>query len=273
MENINGIWIGIDSVVAVTDVMSIAFLRLKEDLIASILRLNENEARAVTYGYGNERIGKKHTHTATIIRDGNDKIVKNNEEAADFIKLHSLDKISFHEGKLIYTTHDNKIFENSLAEKIAPDVFNQKNEIDNSLSVAEKMARWNIWIDLNVGEENTIRAGIDTRKYSILYNVDLNGNQYDDNYKEFIYCRTAQKGYCEKGHAMLPTVLIRHHQTSMLVDNLSSINDYKPNEDWFVDDGCSFPKDGGWYWAIKEVTDDVIHLQGCGGDIYTIHRK
>jgi hypothetical protein len=59
----------------------------------------------------------------------------------------------------------------------------------------------------------------------------------------------------------------------MIDDNLSSIQDYKPNGEWFVNDGCSFPEDGGWYWAIKKVTDDVIYLQGCGGDIYQIHRK
>jgi hypothetical protein len=58
----------------------------------------------------------------------------------------------------------------------------------------------------------------------------------------------------------------------MIADNLQSINDYVPNEAWFIDDGCSFPQDGGWYWAVKEVTEDVIYLQGCGGDVYQIHR-
>ena len=59
----------------------------------------------------------------------------------------------------------------------------------------------------------------------------------------------------------------------MIENNLLSINEYKPNEDWFIVDGCSFPEDGGWYWSVKEVTDDVISLQGCGGDIYKICRE
>ena len=272
--DMHGVWIGKDSVVAVTDVMSITFLRLKEDLIASILRYNETGVIAVTYGHGNEYIGKNHTHTATVICDGDDKIAKNNDEASDFIKLHSSDKISFDEqnDKLIYTTYDSKVFENTLAEKIESDCFNRKNDIDDSLSIMEKMARWNSGLDLNTSE-NAVRAGINTRKYSIFYAIDLNGNQYESEYNEFIYCRVGQNGYCEKGYAMLPTIQIRHHHTSMLVDNLSSINDYKPNEDWFIEDGCSFPEDGGWYWAIKEITDDIIYLQGCEGDIYQIHRK
>ena len=44
-------------------------------------------------------------------------------------------------------------------------------------------------------------------------------------------------------------------------------------EECFVADGCAFPSDGGWYWSVKEVTDDVIYLNGCGDVTYEIHRK
>ena len=59
----------------------------------------------------------------------------------------------------------------------------------------------------------------------------------------------------------------------MIENNLSSINEYRPTEDYFVPDACSFPDDGGWYWSVREVTDDVIYLNGCGEVIYEIHRK
>jgi len=274
MKNLHGIWIGKDSVVALTENITITFLRLKEDLIASILHHSDTGVIGVAYGHGNGYIGKKHTHTAAIIRDGENNFVENNDEANDFIKLHSSDRISYDEQnkKLIYTTYDNKTFENILAEKIEMSDFEGKNEIDHSLSVVEKMARWNVRRYLEISPK-CLRAGIDTRKYSIFYTIDLNGNQYDSQYNEFIYCRIGQQGYCEKGWAMLPGIQIRHHYAGMSEDNLSSVDDYKPNEDWFVSDGCSFPEDGGWYWAIKKVTDDVIYLQGCGGDIYEIHRK
>ena len=59
----------------------------------------------------------------------------------------------------------------------------------------------------------------------------------------------------------------------MIEDNLQTLEEYKPVEDCFIADGCAFPSDGGWYWSVKEVTDDVIYLNGCGGVIYEIHRK
>ena len=269
-ENNYGIWIGENSVVAITEDLTISFLRLKEDLIAGILRYNETGVLGVAYGHGT---AEAHNHTAAIICDSDKNFVKNSDEAADFIKLHNSDKISYDEQnqKLIYTTYDNIIFENILAEKIEMSNFERKNEIDNSLSVTEKMTRWNIKQYLQIGPKS-VRAGIDTRKYSIFYTIDLNGNQYDAKYNEFIYCRVGQQGYCEKGWAMLPTIQIRHHHTSMIEDNLSSVKDYKPDENCFVEDSCAFPADGGWYWSLKEVTDDVIYLQGCGGDVYEIHR-
>jgi hypothetical protein len=58
----------------------------------------------------------------------------------------------------------------------------------------------------------------------------------------------------------------------MIENNLDSMNDYVPNEDCFVPDGCAFPTDGGWYWSIKSVTDDAIYLNGCGGETYEIHK-
>ena len=270
-ENNNGIWIGENSVAAIIEEMTISFLRLEKDLIVSILHHSEMGVLGVAYGHGT---AKSHDHTAAIIYDSEKNFVKNNDEATDFIKLHSSDKVSYDEQsqKLIYTTYDNKRFENILAEKIEASDFERKNEIDNSLSIAEKMAQWGKNVYLQVSPK-CVRAGIDTRKYSVFYTIDFNGNQYDAKYNEFIYCRVGQNGYCEKGRAMLPTVQIRHHHTSMLEDNLSSVKDYKPDENCFVEGSCAFPADGGWYWSLKEVSDDVIYLQGCGGDIYEIHRK
>jgi len=274
MENNNyGIWIGEDSTIAIVENLKIVFLRLKEDLIASILYYNSGVV-GVTYGYGNKSIGIAHTQTKTAFYDGENKLVKNNEEAEELIKLHSADIISYDEEneKLVYKTYDNRIFKNFLAEKIEMNIFERSNEIDNSISIVEKMARWNIKAYYNLNTKQ-IGAGIDTRKYSIFYTVDLNGNQYDNNYKEFIYCRVGLQGYCEKGWAMLPTIQIRHYHTSMLADNLASIQEYQPNEEWFVEDSCAFPADGGWYWTEKEVTDGVIYLNGCGGVVYEIHRR
>ena len=72
---------------------------------------------------------------------------------------------------------------------------------------------------------------------------------------------------------MRSTICIRHNECRMLGNNLEAHEDYVPMEECFVEDGCAFPPDGGWYWSIKEVTADRILLNGCGGDIYVINRK
>jgi len=263
----NGIWIGENSVIAIAGELRLIFLRMKKDSIVSILSHDKSGVISVAYGHGDS--WDNHKYTVVVMKNEQGELVKNNDQAADFITLHSADKLSYdHQNdKLIYTTHDGKAFENVLAEKVVMSDFERKNEIDNSLSVTEKMTRWSIGTYIEVNSK-VVRAGIDTDKYSIFYAVDLSNEA-----NEFIYCRVGQNGFCEKGRAMLPTIEIRHHLTRMIDDNLSSIHDYKPNEDWFVADGCTFPEDGGWYWSIKELTDDVIYLQGCSGDVYEIHRR
>ena len=268
--NINGIWIGENSIVAILNGLRIAYLRLEKDLLASILYHDTKGAIGVAYGH---RKDEKHDYTAAIICDCENNFIKNNDDAVDFIKLHSSDKVWHDEqnNRLIYTTYNNKVFENVLAEKIETGDFERVNEVDNSLSVVEKMKRWNMKAYCQVNTKN-VRAGIDTQKYSIFYDIDWSEDGEKYGADEFIYCRVGQMGYCEKGWAMLPIFEVRHHRARMLDDNLATINDYKPNADWFVDDSCNFPEDGGWYWAIKEETDDFVRLQGCGGEIYTIHR-
>ena len=262
----DGIWIGENSVIAIAGEIRIVFLRFKKDLIASILYNDKIGVVSVTYGHGEG--WDNHNHTATIIKNGQGEIVKNNDKAANFIHLHSADVLLYDEGrnKITYTTHDKLTFEHTLAEEIEIDKINSKSAGNISLSIVEKMAHWSMGAYFET-DAQVVRAGIDTVKYSVFYTVDLSGAE------EFIYCRVGQNGYCEKGKAMLPTIEIRHHLTRMIEDNLLSIQDYKPNEDWFIVDGCSFPADGGWYWSIKKITDEVIFLQGCSGDVYEIHRK
>jgi hypothetical protein len=262
-KNIYGIWIGENSTIAITDELRIAFLRLKKDLIISVIHHKKLGTTGVVYGHG---INFEANTEAAIVNPDN-KILMNNDEAKEFINKHSSDRISYDEQnkKLIYTMYDNTSFENNLAEKIEMSDFLPKNEIDNAMSVAEKMALWNIKTYFEQNDYCT-RAGIDTRRYSIYLCVSLEEN-------EFIYCRVGQNGYCEKGWAMRSTVCIRGNETRMLSDNISSINDYSPDEKCFVVGSCAFPDDGGWYWSVKEITGDVIYLNGCSGDVYEIHKK
>lgn len=150
------------------------------------------------------------------------------------------------DGDIVYIMYDGKLFNLKLAEKIDMANFDVKNPVDNSLSIAERMALWGVnkFFEYRDGYFN---VGIDTEKYSIYYNFSVN--------EEYVYCRVGQNGYCEKGRAMFSPTCIRQNECRMIENNLKTLEEYKPVEDCFVADGCAFPHDGGWYWSVKEVTD------------------
>jgi len=259
--NNNGIWIGENATVAIVDDYRISFLRLKKDLIVSILHHNDFDTVGVVYGYGVD--WDAHAVVAAI-NPQSKSFFNSDDEAKDYITNHSLDKIECDNNKLTYVMYDGTRFNLNLAEKIDMTMFEKKNEIDNTLSLAEKMALWEIGKCFEC-MDGYFNVRIDTKQYSILFSFSLKDN--------WVYCRVGQNGYCEKGRAMLSTICIRQNETRMIENNLLSIDEYKPKEDCFVVDECSFPDDGGWYWSVKEVTDDVIYLNGCGDATYEIRRN
>ena len=241
LENNYGIWVGKDATVALIDEFRISYLRISKDCNAAVLYHTTNGIVSTVYGYG--------THADVNSNLGN----------------HKRDDIAYDEinGKLVYTMYDGTVYDLVLAEKITMADFDVVNEIDNTLPLTEKMTLWSVGKCFEVSDDMT-QVMIDTRKYSILYSFSI-----PDNY---IYCRVGQNGYCEKGRAMISPTCIRTMESRMIEDNLQTLNDYQPMKECFVADGCAFPRDGGWYWSVKEVTDDVIFLNGCNGDIYEIRR-
>ena len=242
LENLYGIWVGKDSTVAIIDEFRISYLRINKDCNAAVLYHNTEGIVSTVYGYG--------THA----------------DADTNIGRHAKDEIRYDEvnNKLVYTMYDGTVYDHVLAEKINMADFDVINEVDNTLPLAEKMALWNVGKSFEISDYMT-QAMIDTQKYSILYSLSIPDN--------WIYCRVGQNGFCEKGRAMISPTCIRVMESRMIEDNLRTLNDYKPMEECFVVDGCAFPRDGGWYWSVKEVTDDVIYLNGCNGDIYEIRRS
>lgn len=57
---------------------------------------------------------------------------------------------------------------------------------------------------------------------------------------------------------MLSTTCLRLNECRMIEENMKLIDKFKANEEFFISNGCAFPNDGGWYWYVKEVTDDYI---------------
>lgn len=260
-DELCGVWHGKDASAAITKDFSIFFLRLEPELIAAVLRHSDYGTVGTVYGIGKDW----NANSIYRIIDPDSGKICCNDENNERLRLHENDKaeLDSESGNLIYTAYNGSRFELTLAERLYPGYF-VKDKNCAHLSTAEKMAKWNI-LSCFEFEDGFYSVHIDTLKYSAFFGFNEKEN--------FLYCRMGQNAYCEKGWAMLSTTCIRMNESRMSEDNLLALTDYKPNEDFFVKDGCSFPDDGGWYWSVKEVTDDVIYLNGCGGDIYEIHKN
>lgn len=257
-----GIWIGENATVAVVEEFQISFLRLRENLLACVLKYDKYGVVGVVYG---RDVNFEASGSACIKNPETGTVFVSDDEAQTFIENHSKDVTDYDDaaGRLVYTVYDGAAFSLLPAERIEMSDFGKTYEADADIPLPRRMALWRVgrFLEYRCGY---IRAGIDTEKYSIFFYVDLS--------KQYIYCRVGQNGYCETGWEMLSTICIRRSEARMLKDNLLSIRDYHPDARCFVPGSCAFPADGGWYWSLKNVSDDRITFNGCGGDIYEIHR-
>ncbi|MCL2065033.1 MAG: hypothetical protein FWG98_11800 [Candidatus Cloacimonetes bacterium] len=266
----NGIWIGENATIAIVDGLQISFLRVREDLIISLLNHKEDGIIGVVYGQGTKdkdgnRFGALSTpFTQTAIKHlETGEPVASSDEAKTYIRNHSADEIRYdtEKSKLIYTMYNGAEFELVLAEKIKAADMNQTHEIDHELTIAQRLALWNQQMSV-AWDDSKASATINSDKYSIFFYIE----------DKHIYCRVGQNGFSDKGFAMLSTVCIRANEVRMLENNMQSINDFIAEDEWFTEETCAFPPDGAWYWSVKEVTDDLITLHGCQGDVYHFYR-
>ena len=258
-----GVWCGKDATVAAVEDFCIAYLRIRRDVIACVLRHRSCGTVGVVYGLGTKGDAKavcceKHPETGELFY--------NEESGKEYLEKHSGDAFTVEQdGSMIYRMYDGTEFKLALAEEISMEDFDREPSVDPALPVAARMALWNMVQCFRYGD-GILDAHIDTRKYSILFSFSLGKCKN-------VYCRVGQNGYCEKGWAMLSTTCVRLNECRMIEDNLQTLQEYRPKEECFVENSCAFPADGGWYLSLKEVTDDVIYLNGCGGDTYEIYRK
>lgn len=257
-----GIWCGKDANVAVIEDFSIAFLRIKKDVITSVLRHHSYGTVGCVYGLG----VKPQVRAVCCIRHPESgKLLYKDEAGKENLEKHERDTFLVEsDGSMIYRMYDGTEFELTLSEEIHMEDFDRHAFVDPDMPLARRMALWNVGWKFTYGD-GSLEVSIDTTKYSFFYSIDPE--------KDWIYCRVGLQGYCEKGWAMLSTVCIRANENRMLEDNLRSLQAYKPMEDCFVTDGCAFPSDGGWYWSVKKVTEDAVYLNGCGGDTYVIGKR
>lgn len=254
-----GFYIGQDAALIVCPPFRAAFLRLNNQQIVTSLMADGRIFGAVS---GQRRYSDA---SAALIDDGASRFVT---RAAMLDELNACEK-AFADctadvcSDCVTLHYNGNCFKLTLADAIDPDIFNTLQPANPALTLAQKMQRWNVNCYLFC-ESGKVRANVSNGRYDCHWEADASSGA--------IYCRLGQNGYCERGWAMLSSVVLRPQECWMMADHREALRPYQPQEECFVEDGCAFPDDGGWYWSVKQVTDDCITLNGCGGDTYCIYR-
>lgn len=88
---------------------------------------------------------------------------------------------------------------------------------------------------------------------------------------DFIYCRAARYTACDKGIVFSQNFRQNFHalegQSFAVTDNQIALSYIDYDEDLFKSDECVFSQ-YDIYWSVSKVEDDVIYLNGCGGEAY-----
>ncbi len=257
-----GFYMGKDSALVISPEFTAAFLRLNEGHIVTAL-IKDGRIAGLVSGCRDGR----NMHVCSMLHAADVRIVRP-AEAPD--ALNNLEQafsecpLSFTEGSAVCTFADQN-FSLALGAPIDLDAIRRPQPVNDSLSVSEKMRAWNVNCWYIVGQDgDSVHVNLSDGRFDCHWEMSVPQN--------VIYCRLGINGYCEKGWAMKPTIVLRAHACGMLPDHRDALLPYHPIEACFVVDGCAFPDDGGWYWSVKEVSDDMITLNGCGGDTYTIYR-
>lgn len=256
------VYCGKDAAIAESGDLTIIFLRIKDDHVISMLRHASRGIVGLVSGYGknfearadycfiNPQTGMKHC---------------TRPEFCDELEKHKKDTLCANESRgLTYTTYNGSVFHLQIAEELKVNETCKTRGENPEMRLADKMRLWNCGEGLEYFD-GAVSAIINTEKYSAIFNVNASNHS--------IYCRFGMHGYCDKGYAMLSTICIRHGECRMIPDNREALKGFVPEEKYFADNSCAFPPDGSWYWSVRNVDDDTIYLNGCGGEIYQISRN
>lgn len=113
---------------------------------------------------------------------------------------------------------------------------------------------------------NNVGLEINTKEHMYIFAI----SGLDD-----IYCRAARYATSDKGVVFDQNIRVRVDKNTWSVfsvkDNTIAAKKRNVDEKLFSPKMCVFA-DSGIYWSVKSVSDSLIELNGCGGEIYRWER-
>lgn len=106
--------------------------------------------------------------------------------------------------------------------------------------------------------ENNLLIGVEINTFKHMYIYQLT--------PDFIYCRAARYVACENGIVFNQNFRQRF-EAYMITDNHEAMSELEYDKNLFNSDSCAW-YDRSVYWSVFSVSENLIALHGCQGDVY-----
>ena len=289
IKHLFGVWTNKDSELVITEKMMLFYLYKGTEYISALItyELNENRfnlftkavscfnkstEKAICKYFNNtekkwKEIGDKYnfpaqTYKKSFLLNETKAYLKISNDDDFFLKLNKKNNIlTFHSS---FTNNQNL----EQIEKIEMDDFNIGTKATKE-TVGQCLAEWSIGSVFNEDDKkHTFAAQINTNKHSYIFSLNkLEGNQ-------ILYCRAARIRSNNYGSVFAQNIRLMKNSNefsaNMVLNNLETSKQsiviknhlFNPKSCVFVDGGNEI------YWSLKDFSEDIIILNGCGDEEY-----
>ncbi|MCJ7507434.1 MAG: hypothetical protein MUO85_01730 [candidate division Zixibacteria bacterium] len=288
-DYMRGVWVNKDREMVMTDKFLIDFRIDANGGIWAKLSLLEYkdsnlviDTRGVVYAHGKDKIMK--VCLKDILGKSDSLVFNTSKEIGSCIKKETFDMKRTDNKEIVLNSSSEKMIvtkEGSLEifrnDSLLASLFRIEHfDISEDYIPAKKLSESTIkvclvnWILRSVvikdGKGNNVGLEINTREHMyIFYVLGLDS----------VYCRAARYATSDKG-----IVFDQNIRASLIggewgvfsaKDNTIAAEEKSVDENLFNAEACAFTK-SGIYWSVKSAADDIIELNGCGGETYKWER-
>lgn len=266
MTNLFGNYIGDDIEVVILKKYSLVYLydKNKNTIESYLLYTDGFSCKAACITEANTWIDNGQSEKILFFRDISGNAFSNSNKMNELHNI-SLVSVEQRDDSYIFTMYDGRAYssvrhENYTDGDVLPNITSATDE-----NIASCLQTWHL--GLRERQINDMVVGVEINTLKHMYIFDITDN--------FIYCRAARYATCNKGIVFSQNFRQNFHdfvgQSFAMKNNKKALEDVTVDKELFNPIQCVFSQND-IYWSVLKVEEDVIYLNGCGGETY-IWRK
>jgi len=274
MDSFNGVYIGSDIEVVVTDACTLAFVREGVQLTAYMLLTTDKFhcvglCRATTVDKGAAGGGIKFDYA---MRMRNDRLFASDHDAAGELLKHTM-MMTPESDRFVFRFKDGAEYPAYRDEILGPEYFDIETPYASADNAGLCLTNWHMGVirmghTARDGKKYIFGAEINTRKHMYLFKIS----------ESAVNCRAARYAACNRGGVFDRNFIIgsffpggvfenEQDEANMRADNLEAMRPLEYDEASFDPGGCVQIGTSA-YWSIHSIRNDEIALNSGGGGFY-----